>query len=56
MNYEQRIEQLLQQIADNPKYTGCVFEGPGIYFAIVNGEILTKSEVESQEKMKEGKE
>ena len=43
MNYEQRIEQLLQQIADNPKYTGCVFEGPGIYFAIVNGEILTIS-------------
>ena len=43
MTEEQRIEQLLQQIADNPKYAGCVFEGPGIYFAIVNGEILTIS-------------
>ena len=43
MTDEQRIEQLLQQITDDPKYSGCVFEGPGIYFAIVNGEILTIS-------------
>ena len=43
MTDEQKIAQLIQKIADDPKYAGCVFEGPGIYFAIVNGEILTIS-------------
>lgn len=44
MGEEQRIEQLLQQISDNEKYRGCVFEGPGIYFVVVNGEVLTISD------------
>ena len=43
MTDEQKIAQLIQKIADDPKYAGCVFEGSGIYFAIVNGEILTIS-------------
>ena len=43
MTDEQKIAQLIQKIADDPKYAGCVFEGSGIYCAIVNGEILTIS-------------
>ena len=44
MTEEQRIEQLVEQISANEKYDGCVFEAPGIYFSIVNGEILTISD------------
>lgn len=36
---EDRINELLEAISQNDKYNGCVFEGPGIYFVIGNGNL-----------------
>ena len=38
-----RKEELLKQISSDEKYRYRVFWGPGIYFVIVNGGILTLS-------------
>mgnify|MGYP007037177290 CR=1 FL=1 len=34
-----RLAELLTAISNDPKYAGCVFEAPGIYFVVCNGEI-----------------
>ena len=39
-----RRDELLKQISSNEKYRSRVFWGPGIYFVIVNGRILTISD------------
>ena len=36
---EVRLAELLTAISNDPKYAGCVFEAPGIYFVVCNGEI-----------------
>ena len=39
MDKEERINELLQLISNDEKYDGCVFEAPGIYFVIGNGNL-----------------
>lgn len=36
---DSRLAELLTAISNDPKYAGCVFEAPGIYFVVCNGEI-----------------
>ena len=36
---EARLAELLTMISNDPKYASCVFEAPGIYFVVCNGEI-----------------
>ena len=38
-NPEAHLAELLTAISNDPKYAGCVFEAPGIYFVVCNGEI-----------------